>query len=150
MKSWEKIEPGHIFYSLSRPKGSEMIGILIALAIFVVGWEALWWIEGVRPIGPLRLKRMLQEEIQPLLVDVRTAMEFKLFRIKGAESRPGLLLDPGSLDLPDKERSLVVVCLSGHRSPIVGYRLTRRGFKNVYYLSWGMLAWIVSGGRIER
>lgn len=126
--------------------------LLISLAVFVVGWEAWWWIVGVRPIGPLRLRKMLQKsgESKPLLFDVRTAAEFRLFHIEGAENHPGLLLDPCSLGLPDKERPVVVICLSGHRSPIVGSRLKNRGSKNVYYLSWGMLAWILSGGPIKR
>jgi rhodanese-related sulfurtransferase len=124
--------------------------LLMALAVFVIGWEVFWWMAGIRPIGPLRLKRMLQEESKPLLVDVRTAAEFRFFHIEGAENRPRLLLDFGSLDLPDRKRPLVVICLSGHRSPIVGFRLKKRGFKNVYYLSWGMLAWILSGGQLKR
>ncbi|MGO9019671.1 MAG: rhodanese-like domain-containing protein [Syntrophobacteraceae bacterium] len=45
---------------------------------------------------------------------------------------------------------MVIVCLSGHRSPLVASRLNKQGFKNVYYLSWGMLAWIVSGRRVQR
>ena len=124
----------------------------LIFVIFVVGWEVFWWLEGVRPIGPLRLKRMLQESgvDKPLLVDVRTAAEFKLFHIDGAQNQLGLLFDPGSLDSPDKDRPMVVVCLSGHRSPVVGARLKKQGFKKVYYLSWGMLAWILSGGRVKR
>ncbi len=129
-----------------------MKALLITLAVFVICWEALWWIVGVRPIGPLRLKRMLQEPggDKPLLVDVRTAAEFRLFHIAGAENQPGLLFDPTALDLPDRRRPLVIVCLSGHRSPVVGFRLKKQGFKKVYYLSWGLLAWIVSGGQVGR
>ncbi len=129
-----------------------MKALLIALAAFIIGWEAFWWMAGIQPIGPMRLKRMLQEPAgsKPLLVDVRTAAEFGLFHIEGAESRPGLLFNPGSLDSLDRERPLVVICLSGHRSPIAGSRLKNRGFKNVSYLSWGMLAWVVSGGGVKR
>ncbi len=138
-------------YSGQKEDGKMKV-LLLALTAFVVGWEAFWWIAGVRPIGPLRLKKMLQEPAgsKPLLIDVRTAAEFRLFHVQGAENRPGLFRDPGLLDSLDKERPLVVVCLSGHRSPIVGFRLKKRGFKNVYYLSWGMIAWIVFGGRVER
>ena len=130
----------------------EMKVLLISLAVFVVGWEAWWWIVGVRPIGPLRLRKMLQKsgESRPLLFDVRTAAEFRLFHIEGAENHPGLLLDPCSLGLPDRERPVVVICLSGHRSPIAGFKLKKWRFKNVYYLSWGMLAWMITGGRVER
>ncbi len=126
--------------------------LLISFAVFVVGWESLWWIMGVRPISPRRLKRMLQEPPgnNPLLVDVRTTAEFSLFHIKGAESQPDLLRDSASLDPLNRGKPLVVVCLSGHRSPVAGFRLKKQGFKNVYYLSWGMLAWIICGGRVER
>ena len=122
------------------------------LAAFVIGWEALWWKLGVQPISPMRLKRMLKNagEDKPRLIDVRTASEFKHFNINGAENHPGLLWEPKELDPVDRKSPLVVVCLSGHRSPIVGFRLKRRGFQNVSYLSWGMLSWIVSGGPVER
>ena len=124
----------------------------LMLAVFVIGWEVLWWKLGVQPISPMRLKRMLNDpgEDRPFLIDVRTASEFKHFRIEGAENRPGLLWEPGELDTLDKKSPLVVVCLSGHRSPIVAFRLKRRGFQNVSYLSWGMLAWIVTGGHVAR
>lgn len=82
-----------------------MEGILIVFAMFIIGWEVFWWMAGVRPIGPLGLRRMLKASAgtKPFLVDVRTDAEFKLFHIKGAESQPSLLFDPGSLKLPDRE-----------------------------------------------
>ncbi len=125
---------------------------LLVIGAFVIGWEVYWWGRGVRPIGPSRLRRMLQESEgnKPLLVDVRTATEFKLFHIEGAQSQPDLLLDRNSFDLPDKERPLVVICLSGHRSPVAGAKLKKQGFRKVYYLSWGMIAWLLSGGRVKR
>ncbi len=126
--------------------------VLIALAVLGVGWDFVWWAAGAGPIGPARLKRMLEEPggSAPLLIDVRTAAEFRLFHVEGAQSYPHLLSDPSPLDSVDRDRPLVVVCLSGHRSPVVAYRLKREGFKKVYYLSWGMLAWMVSGGRVVK
>jgi rhodanese-related sulfurtransferase len=44
----------------------------------------------------------------------------------------------------------VVICLSGHRSPFVAYRLKQRGFKDVSYLAWGMISWLISGGPTEK
>jgi rhodanese-related sulfurtransferase len=31
--------------------------------------------------------------------------------------------------------------MTGHRSPMVAYQLKKRGYKQVYNLTWGMLAW---------
>jgi rhodanese-related sulfurtransferase len=36
--------------------------------------------------------------------------------------------------------------MTGHRSPIVAYRLQKLGFQNVYNLMGGMLAWKLTGG----
>ena len=61
-----------------------------------------------------------------------------------------ILNNPDTLKMDDRRRSVVVLCLSGHRSPVAAYRLRRHGFKDVSYLSWGMLAWVLSGGAVAR
>ena len=48
---------------------------------------------------------------------------------------------------PDPDETIVVICMTGHRSPVVANRLKRHGYKNVYNLTWGMWAWKVFGGK---
>jgi rhodanese-related sulfurtransferase len=122
----------------------KLIGLLL---VFLVGWEVLWWAMGVRPMGPWALRGLLKSEAPDLrLIDVRTRGEYRWFHIPGAVSYPELLLHPEELTVEVKERPLVLICLSGHRAPVAAFRLKQLGFKEVSYLSWGMLAWVLSGG----
>ena len=119
--------------------------ILIILLV-LIGWDVAWYLAGVRPIFPWQLKKLLQKDKRQVhLIDVRTPAEFNWFHIQGADNKPELIT--GNLVLPqiDKEKPVVVICMTGHRSPPVAYRLKKHGFKNVYNLTWGMLAWKLFG-----
>ena len=120
------------------------LAVLLALA---VGWELLWALLGVKPFGPWRHADLLAlGQTAGSVLDVRSAAEYRLFRIPGAQHRPGLLFRPEILDARDPAAPVVVVCMTGHRSPLVAYRLRRRGFQQVYHLTGGMLVWKLTGG----
>ena len=36
---------------------------------------------------------------------------------------------------------VVVICLAGHRSPLVSYALQKRGYTRFYNLTWGTVGW---------
>ena len=128
-----------------------MQAFLILLLFVVLVWDPAWQLAGVKPILPARLKRMLAaKEDPPVLVDVRTPFEYEKFHINEAVLHPNALRNPEAFEMDDRERPIVVVCLSGHRSAIAAYRLKKRGFKPVYYLAWGMLAWLLGGGQIVK
>lgn len=126
--------------------------LLVVLVVAVLaGWEVFWWALGVRPVSPWHLKRiMANPETSPILLDVRTSSEYHWIHIPGAVNRPGVSSHSHVLDLAAAERPIVVICLSGHRSPIAGYLLKRVGRRNVSYLSWGMLSWLLSGGPVVK
>jgi len=118
-----------------------MTTVLIIL-LLLIGWDVAWYLAGVRPIFPWQLKKLLQkDQRQVRLIDVRTPSEFNWFHIQGADNKPELITGNQALPQTDKEKPIVVICMTGHRSPPVVYRLKKRGFKNVYNLTWGMLAW---------
>ena len=117
-----------------------LIGFIVII-ILVSGWEFGWWALGVKPLLPWRL----QVE-NYTLIDVRTTPEYKLFHIDGAKNHPELLLHPERLKFQDPSKPLVVICLTGHRSSVVAYRLKRQGFTKVHNLTLGMLGWLLSGG----
>ncbi|NLI81104.1 MAG: rhodanese-like domain-containing protein [Deltaproteobacteria bacterium] len=128
-----------------------MIRFLLIVVLFVFAWELLWWTLGVAPLSPWRLKRMLSQGVNPpILLDVRTAFEYNWMHIEGAIHRPHALTDSVRKELKEADRPVVVICFSGHRSPIMGYLLMRKGLRNVSYLSWGMLSWYLSGGPVIR
>jgi len=117
-----------------------LIGFIVII-IIISGWEFGWWALGVKPLFPWRLKVE-----NYTLIDVRTTPEYKLFHIDGAKNYPELLLHPELLKPQDPGKPLVVICLTGHRSSVVAYRLKRQGFTKVHNLTFGMLGWLLSGG----
>jgi rhodanese-related sulfurtransferase len=122
--------------------------LIVLVLVFLVGWEVVWWIIGVQPVGPWRMRALLKNEpARDLrLIDVRTQGEYQWFHIPGAVNYPDLLLHPEKLSVEAKERPVVLICVSGHRAPVAGFRLKQLGFKSISYLCWGMLAWLLSGG----
>lgn len=76
------------------------------------------------------------------LVDVREPAEFtgELGHVPGARLVPLAMLLESGAEL-DPERDIIVVCRSGGRSARAAAELARRGFRHVYNLRGGMLAW---------
>lgn len=126
------------------------VGLVVLVAlVMLVGWEPAWWAAGVRPMLPGKLKALQGVGRGVRILDVRTAREYEWLHIAGAESHPDLLWRPEALSAESRDTHLVFICLSGHRAPVAAFRMKRLGFEKVSYLSWGMLAWIVGGGRTE-
>jgi len=119
---------------------------LIILIILILGWDLVWYFVGVKPLFPWQLKKMLDNGKNPgRLIDVRTKLEFNWFHIDGAVNRPDVLFDIDRYRDKNFDEPVVVICMSGHRSPIVAYRLKKHGYKQVYNLTWGMLGWKLFG-----
>jgi rhodanese-related sulfurtransferase len=116
------------------------------ILLLLIGWDFAWFWAGVKPLYPWHLKRLLKQGKQPLtLIDVRTPWEYNWFHIRGAVNKPNLLFNINALSNVSKEKPIIVICMTGHRSPLVAYRLKKSGFKQVYNLTWGMLAWKLLG-----
>lgn len=119
--------------------------LLLFLILFFVVWDIGWLLAGVGQTLPGRLKRMLREKPEPQLLDVRTPAEYRWFHIPGAVNRPDAITgDVTTLGL-DPQRPVVVVCMTGHRSPPVAKKLNEKGFYATN-LTWGMLGWKLAGG----
>ncbi len=115
---------------------------LIALIVLFLVWDTVWWILGVKPLFPWQLRKHLGAGTSPpLLLDVRTPLEYNWFHLPGAQNRPDLLLDDSPLPPVAPTQEVVVICMTGHRSPFVSHALKKRGFPRVYNLTWGMLGW---------
>lgn len=95
----------------------------------------------------------LQLSAPPLLIDVRSRVEFSLSHAPNAVnlSLPRILLGrflglhrwvwpQWFQDLP-KEQPIAVVCLTSHRSPIAARQLRKMGFQEVYNIAGGMMKW---------
>jgi rhodanese-related sulfurtransferase len=102
--------------------------------------------------APVKVAAMSPGELKARLgtvvvLDVRTALEdVAMGHIPGAVrlSKDDILLQIG------KERPIVVVCLSGHRSPPMAEWLVAHGYGEVYDLTGGLLAWKGAGYPVSR
>lgn len=79
------------------------------------------------------------------LIDVRTPREYEWIHIEGAANLPDLPVNRDASRRENAVEPVVVICMTGHRSPMVAYRLKKRGYKQVYNLTWGMAAWKLWG-----
>ena len=124
---------------------------LIVIAVLLVLWDVTWWFGfGVSPVSPYALKMEVNRDDAPVIIDVRTPAEFELFHIPGAVNVPyPASLAELALAAPDPSRPVVVVCMTGHRSPPVARQMQQGGYTNVRNLTWGMVAWKLFGGDTE-
>lgn len=107
----------------------------------------------VPEISPRALFETLQNESPPVLLDVRTGIEWEKSRIASAVSVPLLSLGERLASLAlDPARPVVAICLSAHRSVPAVRLLRERGYVAAQ-LEGGMLAWwaaklpVVKGAR---
>lgn len=119
---------------------------LIILVVIILGWDAAWYLAGVKPLFSWQLTRLLKDGQSVVsLIDVRTPREYEWFHIEGAANLPDLLVNRDAFRRENAAEPVVVICMTGHRSPMVAYRLKKRGYKQVYNLTWGMAAWKLWG-----
>lgn len=117
--------------------------VLLFLLVLVLGWDPFWALLGVRPLFPWQLhEKMTRDSADLVLLDVRTPGEFNWFHLPGARSVPFEQGLPDDLTIP-RTKTVVVICMTGHRSPPVAYRLLRDDYTRVYNLTGGMAAWKV-------
>jgi phage shock protein E len=81
-------------------------------------------------------------------LDVRSQEEWDQFHITGSTLIPLDQLQNRLNELP-KDKDIVVVCLSGHRSLSGTAILQQAGFKYVSCLSGGLQAWIAAGYPVQ-
>ena len=120
---------------------------LILVLAFPV-WDLLWYALGVRRILPSDLKHMLHRK-GPFIIDVSTPAEYRLGHVPSAINRTDLLGRAKPMPFTSTQ-PLVVVCATGHRSPLAVKRLKRMGYRNVFALAWGMLGWKLARGKVAK
>ncbi len=77
-----------------------------------------------------------------ILIDVRTSHEFSRGHIKGSINMPLTELSVTIRgEVPDKNTTIIVYCLSGSRSAQAADLLLKKGYKNVFSMTSGLLAW---------
>jgi rhodanese-related sulfurtransferase len=94
-------------------------------------------------LAPSEFQIRLSKEPKPLLVDVRSSMEYASGHLSGARLIPLQELARESTSL-QRERPILLYCRSGHRSGLALRQLQAQGFQ-VQDLDGGMLAWEAQG-----
>jgi len=84
-------------------------------------------------------KKMLQEDKEVVLLDVRTPQEHAQIRIPNSKLIPLDELRYAYRDLP-KDKKYIVYCRSGERSAFATYFLRHMGYE-AYNLAGGILLW---------
>ncbi len=94
-------------------------------------------------LTPAQLKT---KKNQLLIIDVRGWLEYWIGHIPGARrfSRNRILKE-----IP-KDQAIALTCLSGHRSAIAAQWLISQGYRHIYNLKGGMMAWQSAGYHIQR
>ncbi|MBL7877593.1 MAG: rhodanese-like domain-containing protein [Cyclobacteriaceae bacterium] len=93
-------------------------------------------------LDPQNFEKKLQSLTNPVLVDVRTSIEFNQGHLKNA-----VLIDFNSADFKsrlsklDKTKPVFVYCAVGGRSNAAVSILSETGFKEIYDLQGGISAW---------
>ncbi len=104
----------------------------------------------VEELFPWDLEEKLQDEGEPLLLDVREPGEFDALHIDGSLNVPrGILESACDWDYdetePDlaagRDREIIVICRSGNRSVLAAQTMQRMGFKRVLSLKTGIRGW---------
>ena len=119
------------------------LGILISqLVLISCGWQT-WFQHEVTDISVQKLQEMIEEESKPVLLDVRTQVEYNgslgklevsiLLPLSELKSRYEELL-------PYKEKLIVIYCRSGNRSRTAAKFLMGKDFE-VVNLKGGIKAW---------
>jgi phage shock protein E len=83
----------------------------------------------------------LIEEQRPVILDVRTAQEFRTGHIKGAINLDIMSDFQSSVSSLDKTKTYLVYCRSGNRSRPAISILESMGFKNIFHMESGTLDW---------
>ena len=95
------------------------------------------------------LQKMMQADPNLQVVDVRRTGEYRAGHVPGAVNIPLHEL-PGAGTRLDALRPVVVICASGYRSSIGTSVLERLGFTELYNVTGGTNAWLVSGLPAEK
>jgi rhodanese-related sulfurtransferase len=88
------------------------------------------------------LKRKLESQNKPTLVDVREKDEFRAGFIPGAISIPrGFLEMQAEQKLPDKKADIILYCAGGTRSAFAAKTLAELGYEKVASANPGFVRW---------
>lgn len=108
-----------------------------------MGWYERLISRNVPNISPAEAYKRLQGDAKVVIVDVRQPLETASGTIPGAVLIPLSEFGRRMAELP-RDRPILTICRSSHRSPIAARQLKRAGY-DVTNISGGTLAWQRAG-----
>jgi rhodanese-related sulfurtransferase len=122
-------------------KNTKILLIFSALFVFITACTGKQINdEVITTVDVKKAKELLKEDIQ--LVDVRTPKEYEEGHIENALNID--VTDDSfvkNIQQLNKEKPVMVYCRSGHRSARAAQILKEQGFKKIYNLDGGFMAW---------
>ncbi|MGM0541954.1 MAG: rhodanese-like domain-containing protein [Pseudomonadota bacterium] len=122
-----------------------LLFVALAVVIAMLAYSYLGdRLSGYKSVNTDEATRLFNDDA--FLLDVRTAKEFKEGFIGEATNVPVTELSANMNKLPkDKEKPLLVYCLTGARSKRAAGILTKAGYTQVFNLAGGINAWKSAG-----
>jgi rhodanese-related sulfurtransferase len=99
---------------------------------------------GVITLGPKEAAALLAKRQDVVLLDLRSPEELKNGAIERSTLTPFWSLVRGTINLP-KDKPIMLVCAVGGRSYAAAQILVRNGYREVYNIRGGIIAWRAAG-----
>ena len=106
--------------------------------------------QGIQNVDAVKFKQLIATE-DAIILDVRTPGEYSRGHIKGSTSIN--IADPefvSRIGLLQKEKTILIYCLSGSRSSVSSNYLSQKGFKKIYNMQQGLIDWNRQGYALEQ
>ena len=114
-----------------------LVGVTIALVVN----ELSRFTRGYSAVGPVQLTALINRE-NALVVDVSAPADFEKGHVIGSRNVVMSQFDPENKQLAKvRELPVAMVCRTGTTSAEAAKRLSKAGFKQVYWLDGGVAAW---------
>ncbi len=120
---------------------------LLAFLMLLAAVTQVWGAE--RNITSREAKSLLARNKNIYLLDVRTPQEYSQAKLSGSALIPLGELERRAGEVP-KNRPVLVYCAVGSRSKLASNYLSRRGIREVYNMSDGIVGWYRNGYPISR
>ncbi len=118
------------------------VTFLVTIAITVLS-------AGYRTITSSEARRLIVQNKNIYLLDVRTPAEYRQARIKGSILIPINDIERRIVEVP-KNRPVIVYCAVGARSNLVAGFLAGKGYGEVYTMQDGLSGWSRNGFPLEK
>ena len=132
-------------------KLSRFTSLILPLLFLSIGCTQS--LKSANTITPEQLKQKIDNHENMILIDVRTQPEYtgELGHIKGTVLLPVQDITSWISNYEnDKDKEIIMICRSGNRSGRATQYFLDNGFKDVYNMEGGMIAWNKAGYPLEK